>query len=118
MFPTRFRAFAHGISAAAGKCGAIISALAFNLLSQKIGTPHVLWSTCVSELRRDSYLTMAVPSFLRLLRVGCWYVSIVYSTAPLVPNFPFLLVFTLLLPEVRGRDPDQVYLDELREQRA
>ncbi|PPQ94097.1 hypothetical protein CVT25_009248 [Psilocybe cyanescens] len=43
VFPTRFKATAHGISAAAGKCGAIISALAFNTLSKKIGTPACLW---------------------------------------------------------------------------
>ncbi|KAI0930998.1 hypothetical protein AcV7_005029 [Taiwanofungus camphoratus] len=44
VFPTRFRATAHGISAASGKVGAIISALAFNSLSTSIGTPDVLWS--------------------------------------------------------------------------
>ncbi|KAF8184729.1 hypothetical protein BJ912DRAFT_1144505 [Pholiota molesta] len=43
VFPTRFRAFAHGISAAMGKVGAIVSALAFNTLSQRIGTPAILW---------------------------------------------------------------------------
>jgi len=45
VFPTRYKAFAHGISAAMGKAGAIISALAFNTLSEKIGTPNILWST-------------------------------------------------------------------------
>ncbi|KAJ3531502.1 hypothetical protein NMY22_g8131 [Coprinellus aureogranulatus] len=43
VFPTRYKAFAHGISAASGKAGAIISALVFNQLSKKIGTPAVLW---------------------------------------------------------------------------
>ncbi|KAK7063412.1 MFS inorganic phosphate transporter [Favolaschia claudopus] len=43
VFPTRYRSFSHGISAAAGKAGAIISALAFNSLSNKIGTDKVLW---------------------------------------------------------------------------
>ncbi|KAJ7275787.1 major facilitator superfamily domain-containing protein [Mycena rebaudengoi] len=43
VFPTRFRASAHGVSAAAGKVGAIISALAFNSLSEDIGTDKVLW---------------------------------------------------------------------------
>ncbi|KAL1941997.1 hypothetical protein VTO73DRAFT_6527 [Trametes versicolor] len=43
VFPTRFRASAHGMSAACGKAGAIISALAFNSLTKKIGTPAVLW---------------------------------------------------------------------------
>lgn len=32
------------MSAACGKAGAIVSALAFNSLSQSIGTPAVLWS--------------------------------------------------------------------------
>jgi hypothetical protein len=44
LFPTRYRAFAHGISAASGKAGAILASLAFNALSKKIGTPAVLWS--------------------------------------------------------------------------
>ncbi|KAG1844446.1 MFS general substrate transporter [Suillus tomentosus] len=43
VFPTRYRAFAHGMSAACGKTGAIISALVFNSLTDKIGTPAVLW---------------------------------------------------------------------------
>ena len=50
LFPTRIRASAHGISAAAGKCGAILSSLVFNQLKAKIGTSAVLWiffSTCV-----------------------------------------------------------------------
>ncbi|KAG9011526.1 hypothetical protein FRB94_008095 [Tulasnella sp. JGI-2019a] len=43
VFPTRFRAFAHGLSAASGKAGAIISSLLFNSLSNHIGPNHVLW---------------------------------------------------------------------------
>ncbi|KAM5536672.1 hypothetical protein V8D89_009600 [Ganoderma adspersum] len=77
VFPTRFRASAHGMSAACGKAGAIISALAFNSLSKKIGTPAVLW-----------------------IFFGCCIAG---------------AVFSLLLPEVRGRDPDVVYEQELRE---
>ncbi|KAI0630080.1 MFS general substrate transporter [Trametes polyzona] len=77
VFPTRFRASAHGMSAACGKAGAIISALAFNSLSKKIGTPHVLW-----------------------IFFGCCIAG---------------AGFTLLLPEVRGRDPDIVYAEEQRE---
>lgn len=49
VFPTKFRASAHGISAAAGKAGAIISALAFNSLSESIGTDKVLWSASFSS---------------------------------------------------------------------
>jgi hypothetical protein len=48
IFPTRYRATAHGVSAACGKTGAIISSLAFNSLTNKIGTPNVLWSASPS----------------------------------------------------------------------
>jgi len=75
VFPTRFRASAHGLSAAAGKAGAIISALAFNSLSNKIGTDKVLW-----------------------IFVGCCFAG---------------AIFTLLLPEVRRRDPDQILAEEI-----
>jgi PHS family inorganic phosphate transporter-like MFS transporter len=75
VFPTRFRATAHGLSAAAGKAGAIISALAFNSLSNKIGTDKVLW-----------------------IFVGCCFAG---------------AIFTLLLPEVRRRDPDLVLAEEI-----
>ncbi|KAF7304109.1 MFS domain-containing protein [Mycena indigotica] len=80
VFPTRFRASAHGLSAAAGKAGAIVSALAFNELSQKIGTDKVLWiffATCIAGAG-----------------------------------------FTLLLPEVRGRDPDLVLAEEIKAAKA
>jgi len=77
VFPTRFRASAHGMSAAAGKAGAIISALGFNSLSTKIGTPGVLW-----------------------IFFGCCLVG---------------AAFTLLLPEVKDRDPDVVFAQEQRE---
>ncbi|KXN83068.1 putative metabolite transporter C2H8.02 [Leucoagaricus sp. SymC.cos] len=79
VFPTRYRAFAHGISAACGKAGAIISALAFNTLSKKIGTPAVLW-----------------------IFFGCNIAGV---------------FFTLLLPEVRGRDPDEILAQEIEEAR-
>ncbi|KAG7091981.1 hypothetical protein E1B28_008369 [Marasmius oreades] len=79
VFPTRFRAFAHGLSAASGKAGAIISALVFNQLSKAIGTPAVLWI------------------FFACCILGAG--------------------FTLLLPEVKGRDPDLVYAEEIREAR-
>lgn len=75
VFPTRFKALAHGTSAAAGKAGAIISALAFNRLSKSVGTPAVLW-----------------------IFVGCCLAG---------------AVLTLLLPEVKGRDADRLYEEEL-----
>ncbi|KAJ7063968.1 major facilitator superfamily domain-containing protein [Mycena amicta] len=80
VFPTRFRASAHGLSAATGKVGAIISALAFNELSQKIGTDKVLWI------------------FFACCIAGAGV--------------------TLLLPEVRGRDPDLVLAEEIRAAKA
>ena len=45
VFPSRVRGFAHGLSAAAGKLGAILSALLFNYLSapSKLGLANVLW---------------------------------------------------------------------------
>lgn len=44
VFPSRVRGFAHGMSAAIGKLGAILSALLFNYLSSNvIGLPNVLW---------------------------------------------------------------------------
>jgi len=42
-YPTRIRATAHGLSAATGKLGAILSSLVFNQLKAKIGTSNVLW---------------------------------------------------------------------------
>jgi MFS transporter, PHS family, inorganic phosphate transporter len=45
IFPSRVRGFAHGVSAAVGKLGAILSALLFNYLSGPaiIGLSNVLW---------------------------------------------------------------------------
>ncbi|KAG8746622.1 hypothetical protein FRC10_004224 [Ceratobasidium sp. 414] len=77
LFPTRYRAFAHGISAASGKCGAILASLAFNALSKKIGTPSVMW-----------------------IFVGC--------------NLFGAFITFICLPEVKGRDPDAVELEERR----
>jgi PHS family inorganic phosphate transporter-like MFS transporter len=77
LFPTRYRAFAHGISAAFGKFGAIISASAFSTLTNKLGTPAVLW-----------------------IFFACCLAGAVCS---------------LLLPEVRGRDPDVILAEEIRE---
>lgn len=43
LFPSRYRAFAQGLSAASGRCGAIFSSLFFNQLSKSVGTPVILW---------------------------------------------------------------------------
>jgi len=80
VFPTRYKAFAHGVSAACGKAGAIISALVFNTLTASIGTPAVLW---------------------------IFFACSILGAA-----------LTLLLPEVRGRDADEVLAQELKEKRS
>ncbi|KAJ7767030.1 hypothetical protein DFH07DRAFT_736989, partial [Mycena maculata] len=75
LFPTKFKAFTHGLSAVSGQAGAIISTLAFNQLSISLGTPKVLW-----------------------IFFGC---SILGA------------FFTLLLPEMCGRDPDELLVQEI-----
>ncbi|KAL5336933.1 major facilitator superfamily domain-containing protein [Aspergillus crustosus] len=42
VFPTRVRGTAHGLSAAAGKCGAILTAFAFGTVEEAIGLSGVL----------------------------------------------------------------------------
>ncbi|KAF7359361.1 Metabolite transporter [Mycena sanguinolenta] len=44
--PTRVRGFSHGISAASGKCGAIIASLAVSIMSTNVGPQNVLWLFC------------------------------------------------------------------------
>jgi PHS family inorganic phosphate transporter-like MFS transporter len=46
VFPTRVRGFAHGLSAASGKCGAIIASLAVSIMSTNVGPQNVLWLFC------------------------------------------------------------------------
>ena len=43
VFPSRVRGFGHGVSAATGKLGAILSSLLFNYLSGTWGLQNVLW---------------------------------------------------------------------------
>ncbi len=81
------------MSAASGKCGAILSALAFNSLSKKVGTPVVLWSTSL-ETTRTFFASNTVTVFF-----GCCIAG---------------ALFTLLLPEVKGRDPDEIDREEMR----
>ena len=97
VFPTKFKSTAHGLSAACGKGGAIISALAFNTLSNHVGTPVVLWSACPLPSVRRLALTQRTVFF------GCCVAG---------------AIVTLLLPEVKGRDADLVYAEELREAAA
>ena len=74
VFPTKYRAFAHGISAACGKTGAIISALVFNTLTASIGTPAVLWSKFpLSSLSRHTTCRcdVGVLTYLFLVFFAC-----------------------------------------------
>ncbi|KAL9099549.1 MAG: hypothetical protein Q9163_004969 [Psora crenata] len=63
VFPTRVRGFAHGVSAAAGKLGAILSALLFNYLSSshRIGLANVLWIFCACNLLGAGLTWRLVP---------------------------------------------------------
>lgn len=106
VFPTRYRATAHGISAACGKAGAIISALGFNALTDSIGTPAVLYSASYSS------------HFFLLLSYGanCWLVMSSLSVGVVFMAVCFAgAAFTLLLPETRGLDPDAVLAKEQAE---
>jgi MFS transporter, PHS family, inorganic phosphate transporter len=42
VYPTRVRGTAHGISAAAGKCGAVITAFAFGTVEERVGMSGIL----------------------------------------------------------------------------
>jgi PHS family inorganic phosphate transporter-like MFS transporter len=42
LFPTRVRGTAHGIAAASGKCGAVLTAFAFGAMTDKMGLPGAL----------------------------------------------------------------------------
>lgn len=97
MFPTRFKALAHGTSAACGKAGAIISALVFNRLSKAVGTPVVLWI------------------FVGCLLAGAGESCLSLSTIRWAADEGAVL--TLLLPEVKGRDADKLYEEELEARR-
>jgi MFS transporter, PHS family, inorganic phosphate transporter len=99
VFPTRFRAFGHGMSAASGKAGAIISALVFNSLSKHIGTPAVLWI------------------FMGCCIAGAGVYLSTYHSRVAVHTF-IGIGFTLLLPEVKGRDPDLILAEEMKEERV
>lgn len=58
VFPTRVRASAHGISAAVGESGAVLTAFAFGTVTKAIGLPGVLGLFSV---------TMAIATVLTLL---------------------------------------------------
>ncbi|KAL2316052.1 putative inorganic phosphate transporter C23D3.12 [Schizosaccharomyces pombe] len=75
VFPARVRGTAHGLSAALGKCGAILASLLFNFLTSVIGYGNVMWIFC-----------------------GCMWGAI---------------FFTLLLPETKMRDADEIDREEV-----
>ncbi|TIA86947.1 hypothetical protein E3P99_03500 [Wallemia hederae] len=60
LAPTRVKGFSHGLSAACGKCGAIIAALGFGEASKHIGTDNTLWilfAICIA----GAALTLLLP---------------------------------------------------------
>ena len=83
VFPTKFRAAAHGMSAACGKAGAIVSALAFNQLSKKLGTPAVLWSEYYEFF--CFFLSLSFLSFL-------FFPFLYFPFNPFSPFLSFLLL--------------------------
>ena len=91
------------MSAASGKAGAIVSALAFNALSKKVGTPVVLWSGYLWSSFDFTLQTVSDYFLLLLVFFGCCIAG---------------AVFTLLLPAVKGRDPDAIDREEIRERAA
>jgi MFS transporter, PHS family, inorganic phosphate transporter len=81
------------------KADAIIPALAFKALSEKAGTPVMLWivfACCI-----------LVPA-----RLVCSFCAQVVNS-----RLCAFTVLTLLLPEVRGRDPEEILAKELRAER-
>ena len=62
-FPSRVRGFAHGISAASGKCGAILAGILFNYLSSptQIGVANVLWIFFACNLMGAVLTLLLVP---------------------------------------------------------
>lgn len=60
VFPTRVRGTAHGISAAAGKCGAILTSFAFGTVTDRIGLPGVL-GLFAGIMLLNSLVTFLIP---------------------------------------------------------
>ena len=63
VFPSRVRGFAHGVSAATGKLGAILSGVLFNYLSRpiKISVANVLWIFFACKMLRAIVTFFHVP---------------------------------------------------------
>ena len=102
------------MSAAAGKAGAIISALVFNTLSKNIGTPNVLWSTSQHHFIwsiNNLFLTTTVFFGCCIAGAGMRFFAWESTLSDLQ------VVFTTLLPEVKGRDPDAIFAAEIEEKR-
>jgi PHS family inorganic phosphate transporter-like MFS transporter len=60
VFPTRVRATAHGISAASGKAGAVLTSFAFGIASNAIGLPGVL-GLFAGALVIAAMITLLIP---------------------------------------------------------
>lgn len=60
VFPTRVRGTAHGIAAASGKAGAVVTAFAFGSLTDAIGLPAVLGILC-AIMALTALCTLLIP---------------------------------------------------------
>lgn len=60
VFPTRVRGTSHGISAAAGKCGAVLTAFAFGTVEDHIGLDGVL-GLFSGVMGLTAVLTLLIP---------------------------------------------------------
>lgn len=65
VFPTRVRGTAHGISAAAGKCGALLTAFAFGYLSTNAGLAAAI-GLCSGVMALATITSFGVPEVLGL----------------------------------------------------
>jgi PHS family inorganic phosphate transporter-like MFS transporter len=80
VFPTRVRGTAHGISAAAGKCGAVLTAFAFGSVEDAIGLSGVL-GIFSGVMALTALVTLWIPETKdrTLAEIES---DILYSTAP------------------------------------
>lgn len=72
VFPTRYRSTAHGISAASGKLGAVVSQVGFAQLSNIGGTNKFLGHLYAAFVPLKGYLTDQLPPLVsRSWRSSC-----------------------------------------------
>ncbi|KAJ5615918.1 hypothetical protein N7537_001032 [Penicillium hordei] len=85
VFPTRVRGTAHGISAASGKCGAIITAFAFGSVEDAIGLEGVL-GLFSGIMLLTALVTLLIPETIITLLRALKKMSFI-EQAKLLPSF-------------------------------